>query len=102
MSPSDMGLGLWPGSTQVETMQVGVCRLGAQFMEQLVVLLIRCWKTRRLDAMGVMRLANYSITGIIVGMLWWQVGQSNTLTRASDITAMLFFMIVRLFTSPAV
>ena len=64
-------------------------------MEQLLVLIMRCWKTRRLEAMGAMRLANFSFTGIIVGLLWWQVGQSNTLTRAADTTAMLFFMIVR-------
>ena len=64
-------------------------------MEQLVVLIMRCWKTRRLEAMGSMRLANFSFTGIIVGCLWWQVGQSDTLTRAADTTAMLFFMIVR-------
>jgi hypothetical protein len=58
------------------------------------VLLVRCWKTRRLDAMGLVRLSNFAITGVIVGMLWWQVGQNDTLTHAEDTTAMLFFMIV--------
>jgi hypothetical protein len=45
--------------------------------------------------MGVTRLANFCVTGIIVGLLWFQVGQSDNLSRAIDVSAMLFFMIVR-------
>jgi hypothetical protein len=67
-------------------------------MEQMAVLMTRSAKTRRHEALGMQRFLNFTLTGIIVGLLWLQRGKNNTLVGAGDMSALLFFEIVRLIT----
>jgi hypothetical protein len=77
-------------------------RLGASYREQVAVLLVRAVKIRRFDALGVPRFLSYTLTAIVAGLLWWQRGEKGTLKSAVDISGLLFFTTVRIYTARAV
>lgn len=67
---------------------------GAGFFEQLTVLWSRTLRTRRFETFSILKIIELFGMAVISGLLWFQEGRKNTLLAASDITGLLFFIIL--------
>ena len=71
------------------------CRLGANYLEQLQVLCTRSARTRRFDALGYLKFAQFVAVAIVAGLLWYQRAQGSSILAATDTAAACFFELVR-------
>lgn len=69
-------------------------RWGATFLEQLVILTSRALRNRRFKSLSKQVILQTVGTTIVTILLWWQVGDGNTLLNATDISALLFFVLM--------
>jgi len=65
-------------------------RWGATFFEQCHILFSRAMKTRRFDSLAIQTYITLLSLAVILGLLWWQRGGSDSLLSASDVVGVLY------------
>ncbi|WZN59536.1 G-family ABC transporter [Chloropicon roscoffensis] len=69
---------------------------GASYVTQMYVICVRSMKDRRFERFSVDALGTVFFMAVLCGILWWQKGVGAnlaTVTGASDVAALLFFLI---------
>lgn len=69
-------------------------RWGASFLEQVSILTSRAARNRRFDSLSYQNMFQACGVGLIIILLWWQTGDGDTLLVASDLTALIFFILI--------
>ena len=64
-------------------------------MEQLRVLSMRAVRTRRFEALGILKFVQFVAVSLVAGLLWYQRASKNNLLAAQDTSALVFFELVR-------
>lgn len=77
--------------TSIAASRPGASRWGASFTTQVSTLFIRAIKVRRFETLTIQDTLLFIIVGGISGLIWWQVGQSDTLVNAQQTLGLLFF-----------
>ena len=72
-----------------------MCRLGAGCLEQLRVLSLRSVRTRRFEALGVLKFVQFIAVAVVAGLLWLNRAAARNLLAAQDTAALCFFELVR-------
>ena len=81
-------------STRIQSFPV--CRLGAGYMEQLSVLSLRAVRTRRFEALGLLKFVQFIAVAIVAGLLWLNRAKARNLLAAQDTASLVFFEMVRI------
>lgn len=58
---------------------------------QFTTLFVRAIRVRRFETLSQQDLAQFLCVAAVCGMIWWQVGQTNTVYGAQNTTGLLFF-----------
>ena len=58
---------------------------------QFTTLFVRALRVRRFESLSVQDLCQFLIVALICGMIWWQIGQTNTVYGAQQTRGLLFF-----------
>ncbi|EFN53135.1 hypothetical protein CHLNCDRAFT_32365 [Chlorella variabilis] len=69
----------------------GASRWGASYWTQFTTLFIRAVRVRRFETLSQQDLAQFLCVAAVCGMIWWQVGHSDTVYGAQNTTGLLFF-----------
>jgi energy-coupling factor transporter ATP-binding protein EcfA2 len=77
--------------TTLAAARPGASRWGASYGTQLRILFVRAVRVRRFESLAAQDVAQFSIVGLVAGMIWWQVGKGQTLASAQDTLGLLFF-----------
>ena len=69
-------------------------RWGATFPQQCVILLSRAMRNRRFSSMSSQAFFQTIGCSVVVIILWWMTGDDNTLLSATDVTGLIFFVLI--------
>ncbi|KAI7845331.1 hypothetical protein COHA_001172 [Chlorella ohadii] len=69
----------------------GASRWGASYWTQFSTLFIRAVRVRRFETLSRQDFFQFVTVGLVCGMIWWQVGQKDTLYAAENTRGLLFF-----------
>ena len=69
-------------------------RWGATFPQQCVILLSRAMRNRRFSSMSSQSFFQTIGSAVVVVILWWMTGDDNTLLSATDVSALIFFVLI--------
>jgi len=67
---------------------------GATFFEQIAILTSRAIRNRRFKSLSKQSIIQNILISIIGCILWWQKGEINSLQTASEISSLIFFVII--------
>ncbi|KAL4855816.1 ABC transporter G family member 22 [Chlorella vulgaris] len=77
--------------TGLAAQKAGASRWGASYWTQFTTLFVRAIRVRRFETLSQQDLAQFLCVAAVCGMIWWQVGQTNTVYGAQNTTGLLFF-----------
>ena len=82
--------------------QPGEDQRGPSYLTQMMVICTRSVKERRFELVNGDKLFQSTFMAVLCGVLWWQVGRGAslaTLTGATNVSALLFFMVMFISTN---